>query len=142
MSMLLTRAMCAVMSNPVIMLLAEDEPSGGGGWEVNNVLNNVRELLITVGQGLMMIIGVVMIIVGIFKIASGLMSHGKQQVNWVINILLILVGALFCAGSVFFTMFTNNDGNNSVGGMIADELNNLGQGDDTGTPTVNGGEAT
>jgi len=127
--MLLTRAMCAVMSNPVIMLLAEDEPSGG--WEVNNVLNNVRELLITVGQGLMMIIGVVMIIVGIFKIASGLMSHGKQQVNWVINILLILVGALFCAGSVFFTMFTNSNGNDSVGGMIADELNNLGREDGT-----------
>lgn len=95
-------------------------------WKLENVLGNTRELLITVGKLLMMIIGVVMIIVGIFKIAQGLISHGKTQVNWVINILLILIGALFCAGSIFFDTLTSNE-DDSFGGSLANELNELGQ---------------
>lgn len=94
-------------------------------WELNTVLKNVRSLLVNVGSWLMIIVGVTMIIVGIFKIAQGLMSHGKTQVNWVVNILLIVVGALFCAGAAFFKSLTAS-GEGSVGGALADELNALG----------------
>lgn len=94
-------------------------------WRLNNVLSNLRDSLIGWGKGLMMIVGVAMIIFGIFKIAQGLISHGKTQVNWVVNILLIIVGALFCAGSTFFGQLTDKDG--GVGTAIANELNALGQ---------------
>lgn len=94
-------------------------------WKLNNVLREVRLRLIQWGGILMMIFGVVMIIFGIFKIAQGLISHGKTQVNWVVNIMLIIVGALFCAGSSFFQSLTAEDG--GVGTAIADELNSLGQ---------------
>lgn len=96
-----------------------------GNWDINNVFKNTGELLRTIGSGVMVIIGIAMIIVGIVKIAQGLISHGKTQVNWVINILLILVGALFCAGAAFFrnTLTTEN----GIGANIANELENLGK---------------
>lgn len=94
-------------------------------WSINNVLAKLRANLILWGAGLMMIVGVVMIIFGIFKIAQGMISHGKTQVNWVVNILLIVVGALFCAGSTFFNSLTKNNG--GVGAAIANELNALGR---------------
>ena len=94
------------------------------GWDANSFLANVRKNLIAWGRVLMMIVGVAMVIVGIFKIAQGLISHGKTQVSWVTNILLICVGAMFCAGSVFFNMMTQSSG--GVGGGLANELNKLG----------------
>lgn len=93
-------------------------------WTINNVLRKLRTNLRSWGAGLMMIVGVVMIIFGIFKIAQGMISHGKTQVNWVINILLIIVGALFCAGSTFFNSLTESNG--GVGQAVANELNGLG----------------
>ena len=95
-------------------------------WNINNVLENVRGRLISWGTILMMVVGVVMIIFGIFKIAQGMISHGKTQVNWVINILLIVVGAMFCAGSFLFRALTAS-GSGSIGAAIGNELNNLGR---------------
>lgn len=96
-----------------------------GDWNIMNVMGKTGDMARDIGAGLMVVIGIIMIIVGIFKIAQGLISHGKTQVNWVINILLILVGALFCAGGAFFSnMLTAESG--GVGDAIVDTLNQLG----------------
>lgn len=96
-----------------------------GDWSVNNVLNSLTTKLRSWGGLLMVVIGVVMCIVGIFKIAQGLISHGKTQVNWVINILLICVGALFCVGGSFFNTLTDGT-NNGIGHAISNELEGMG----------------
>lgn len=93
-------------------------------WSLNNVLENVRARLVDIGAMLMMIIGVAMVIVGIFKIASALISHGKTQVSWPVNIILIVLGALFCAGATFFRNMTCSNG--GLGCAMANELENLG----------------
>ena len=98
-------------------------------WSINNVLNNVGNKLRSWGSLLMIIIGIVMIIVGIFKIGQGLISHGKTQVNWVVNILLIIVGALFCAGGAFFRNVLTSSDSNGLGNALSNELTNLGNGD-------------
>lgn len=95
-------------------------------WSVNNLLDNLTEKLRGWGGALMLIIGVVMVIFGIFKIAQGMISHGKTQVNWVLNILLIVVGALFCVGGTFFSKLTSS-ANDSIGHGIMNELNGMGQ---------------
>lgn len=102
-----------------IMLLS------GQTWRICTVLNNVRTLMISWGAALMMVIGVVMVIVGIWKIAQALISHGKTQVSWVVNMALIIVGVLFCAGSAFFRKMTESK-NDSLGGALANELEGLG----------------
>lgn len=108
---------------PMLAMLASQHQT----WRICTVLYNVRRLMIDWGAALMMVIGVVMIIVGIWKIAQGLISHGKTQVSWVVNIALILVGILFCAGSSFFKAMTASEGN-SLGGALANELSALGNG--------------
>ena len=94
-------------------------------WEVNNLLNNLTSKLRGWGGALMIVIGVVMCLVGIFKIAQGLISHGKTQVNWVLNITLIVVGALFCVGGTFFTQLTDSS-DDGIGKGIFNELNSMG----------------
>ena len=61
-------------------------------WAVGTFLNNLNKSIFKWGQTLVVIIGIVMVIVGVFNIAKGLMSGGKTQVNWVINILLFFIG--------------------------------------------------
>lgn len=99
--------------------------ANGGTWRICTVLYNIRSLMIQWGSALIMVIGVVMVLVGIWKIAQALISHGKTQVSWVVNISLILVGILFCAGSAFFKTMVASE-NTSLGGALANELENLG----------------
>ena len=96
----------------------------GDDWNIVNVITNTGGLLKSVGTALMVVIGI-MIIVGIVKIATGLISHGKTQVNWVVNILLIAVGALFCAGAAMFAFLTDTS-NNSFGGALSCTITDLG----------------
>ena len=105
--------------NTIVLAIAAN------GWKINNVLNNTTNNLRSWGGLVMVIVGVVMCIVGIFKIAQALISHGKTQANWVINIMLILVGALFCIGGAFFDKLTSS-GNDSVGGALQSEIESLG----------------
>lgn len=62
------------------------------------------------------IAGLIMMLAGIIKIAQGLMSHGRGQVNWVINILLLVVGGMLVFGG-FATVseFANNVGEDVLG---------------------------
>lgn len=117
--------MAVRVANAYLMLQTRFLASGGG-WSVSNVLKNIANKLRVWGSGLMIVIGIVMIIVGIWKIASGLISHGKQQVNWVVNILLIIVGALFCAGGAFFANVLTSE-NGGLGSALSTELQELGQ---------------
>lgn len=114
-----------VLANTVENEIKDKVKELTGDWNIVNVIDNTGDLLRIIGGALMVVIGIAMIIVGIFKIAQGMISHGKTQVNWVINILLILVGALFCAGGAFFTLLTSTD-NNSVGSALTNTLTGLG----------------
>lgn len=115
----------AMAAMSLLAVGAEGGEGYGDTWRICTVINNVRDLLRFWGSALIMCIGVVMCIVGIWKIAQALISHGKTQVSWVVNISLIVVGILFCAGSAFFMTMTN-DGNESLGGALANELEALG----------------
>lgn len=99
--------------------------TGGSGWSIENVLKNAGDMLRNIGVWFLVIVGIIMILVGGVKIAQGLISHGKTQVSWVVNILLIIVGALFCAGGGLFMTLTSSD-EDGFGAAISNELENLG----------------
>ncbi len=67
-------------------------------WSITGFLTNLNSSLFKWGQILVVIIGIVMVIVGVFNIAKGLMSGGRAQTNWVINLLLFFLG-----GALAFT---------------------------------------
>ena len=68
------------------------------GWSVNGFLTNLNKSLFSWGKIIVVIIGVVMVIVGVFNIAKGLMSGGRGQTNWVLNLALFFIG-----GALAFT---------------------------------------
>ena len=55
-------------------------------WDIDSFLTNFGEKLKVWGSLAFIILGVVMVIVAIYKLATGLMSHGKgQSPNWQIG---------------------------------------------------------
>lgn len=69
-----------------------------GAWDINALLNGLNSTLRQWGGLFVVIVGLVMVIVAVIKIAKGLISHGKSQTNWVINIVLFFVGGALCFG--------------------------------------------
>ena len=79
--------------------------TGGGNssnWSIANFLTNATSAIQNWGSLVIILIGVVMIIVAVYQIAKGLISHGKTQTNWAVAILLLLIGGVFMAGGFQF----------------------------------------
>ena len=95
--------------------------ASGSGWSVQNFLDNTNSTLRTWGGVIVSIIGVVMVIVAIFNIGKGLMGGGRGQVNWVLNIILFLVGGALAFGGGWSLVQDVSKGG-------SDTLNQLGTG--------------
>lgn len=67
-------------------------------WDLGTALENAVTTLQKWGKWIVILIGVVMILIGAYQIAKGFISHGKQQTNWVVAILLLIVGGAFMVG--------------------------------------------
>lgn len=69
------------------------------GWDLTSFLNNAQNQIQTWGGAFLTLVGIVGVIWAAFQIVSGLMSHGKKQVSYGTNaILLIVSGALAASG--------------------------------------------
>lgn len=99
----------------------------GSKWELDTFLKNLNNSLGKWGQAIVAIIGLVLIIIGVFKIAQGLMSGGRGQTNWVLSIGMILIGGILALSTSFQLLkdigkgandTLNNMGNTGDGGMI------------------------
>lgn len=63
-----------------------------GAWDLSSFLTNATKQANAWGGGFLTLIGTIAIVVAAYQIISGLMSHGKKQVNWGVTIILLLVG--------------------------------------------------
>ena len=123
---LMTKASIALMTEfPTLFALSTGAGTGTGGheensgWTFDNFVDNAKEKISSIGAGIVVLMGMIMLVVGAIKIGKGLMTHGQGQTNWVINILLIVVGGLFVAFG--FSLFFN------AGIMFSKEAVDLGQ---------------
>ena len=66
-------------------------------FDIEQFLINSAAKLKTWGGLLLILIGVVMMICAICKIASGLISHGKKQVSWAVCIIMLILGGALCS---------------------------------------------
>lgn len=71
----------------------------GSNWSVTAFLNGLNNSLRLWGTFIVAIIGVVMVIVAVFNIGKGLMSGGRSQTNWVMNIILFFLGGALAFGT-------------------------------------------
>jgi hypothetical protein len=71
------------------------------GWSLNNFFANAKTTLYTLGSAFLCVLGVVMIVVAGVKIGKGLMGgQNSQPPNWVMTIVLLLVGGAFAVGGI------------------------------------------
>lgn len=61
-------------------------------YTISQFLTSAQKTLAYYGSIITSLIGVAMVIVGIYQIAKNLISHGKGQTNWVVTFALILIG--------------------------------------------------
>lgn len=89
-------------------------------WDLGTFLQNATSTLKTWGNYLIILIGVVMIIVAVYQIAKGLISHGRgQPTNWFVAILLLIIGGALMVGG-----FTWVSGIAEGGKQTIDDLGN------------------
>ena len=71
------------------------------------------------GSWIVGIIGGVMVIVGIYQIAKGLMSGGKGQTNWAMAILCLLLGGALAASGAWGMLKNFTGAASQTAGKIA-----------------------
>lgn len=77
---------------------------GASGWDLTNFLKNSTAQIKTWGGLFLTLVGFVGVIWSAFQIISGLMSHGKKQVSYGSNAVLLLIsGALSATGLTLVT---------------------------------------
>lgn len=67
-------------------------------WDIGTFLQNATKTIKQWGSYLIILIGVVLIIVAVWQIAKGLISHGKGQTNWAVAIIMLVIGGALMAG--------------------------------------------
>lgn len=97
------------------------------GWKLSTFLGNSKLLIANVGAAICIVLGAVMVIAALVKVATGLLSHGKKQTEWVPVVVLGVVGILFLGSAVLIknTVATNNTSNN-----LTDAFSNMGSNGD------------
>lgn len=65
-------------------------------WSIDSFLQNANTTLQRWGGYVVILLGAVMLIVGVYMIAKGLITHGKgQPVSWPIALICLILGGAF-----------------------------------------------
>lgn len=90
-------------------------------WSMDNLLNGANNKLQTWAALGVAVLGIIMVIVALFKFGKGMMSD-RAQTNWVLVIVLFLVGATLAFGSGWKFVHDMSD----FGVNTINEVNNAG----------------
>lgn len=89
------------IGNLIVLAAAGSSVTENSGWSLNNFFANAKSTLYTLGGAFLMVLGVIMIIVAGVKIGKGLMGgQNSQPPNWVMTIVLLIVGGAFAVGGI------------------------------------------
>jgi hypothetical protein len=94
---LLSNGMAFLMSQPAVTnLLMRDNnlnDGGTGAWDLETGVGNVKTASDNIVPLVIFILGGVATIAGVYKLVTGLISHGKgQPTSWPVTIILLIVG--------------------------------------------------
>lgn len=103
--------------------------NNGGSGSITNILKSASDTASTWGRYFLVVLGIVMVIYGVYQIGKGMMSGGRGQTNWVMAIgCLILGGALAVSGGWKFVV--------NIAQGSGNELNEMSQ-NDNGSGEIN-----
>lgn len=73
----------------------------GSKWSLSKFFESAKTTVQTLGSSLLMVLGVIMIVVAGIKIGKGLMGgQNSQPPNWIMTIILLIVGGAFAVGGI------------------------------------------
>lgn len=94
------------------------------GWKLQNFVDSGKDFAANIGAAICMILGAIMIVVALVKAATGLLSHGKKQTEWVPILVLFVAGIIFVgAAGVIKSTVAGNDG---LGSSLGNTIQNMG----------------
>lgn len=67
-------------------------------WDLTNFLTSATKTIKGWGSLIMILAGVILVIVAAVKIVVALINHGKTQTNWLVNIIMLVVGGVLGVG--------------------------------------------
>lgn len=91
------------------------------GAKIRDILQSLANSLGTWGNIIVLILGIAMIIVGVYQLAKALISHGKgQPPNWFVIIGLLLIGGLLIGTSLggVAELFQTGDAEEIMNGQV------------------------
>ena len=98
--------------------------SSYNGFNITKFLENAIKYVGTWGNYIVILTGVVMLICGVYQIAKGFITGAGPrggQTNWVIAIMLILVGGFFSFGGLNAVGHVAQGGQQTIDGMGKEE---------------------
>lgn len=91
--------------------------SGGTGWDLGSFLGELQSQGMNWLSGIVALIGLVLLGVGVYKGARGLMSRNNGQTSWPMVILMIVLGVLLLTSGVRGVMQLGQFGIDTVQGL-------------------------
>lgn len=67
-------------------------------WDIGNFLQNSKSTLITWGDYLMMLIGVILVIVAVYQLAKKFIAPQSAPGGWVMPIVMLIIGGALLVG--------------------------------------------
>lgn len=94
----------------------------GGSGSITNILKSASDTASTWGRYFLVVLGIVMVIYGVYQIGKGMMSGGRGQTNWAMAIgCIILGGALAVNGGWKFVVNIAQGSGNELNEMSQNE---------------------
>jgi hypothetical protein len=86
-------------------------------WSITSFFSNLQTTIQTIGGAAVSCLGVALIVVAIFKLASALVSHGKKQVSWGVIIALFILGGVCLAGGILLFINVAKGSESTIEGL-------------------------
>lgn len=83
-------------------------------WDLGSFLKNATGTIETWGGLLLTLVGLIAVIYAVVKIVMGLASHGKKEVNWVVNIALLIIGGALSASGLSLALDIAKGGEKTI----------------------------
>lgn len=101
---------------------------------IENIFTNLQHAAANFGGRTIIFIGIILAVVGIIRIAIGLMNHGKRPCNWAMNIICIFVGLFMAtAGYSGLKSAIGNTSEQTINALMTN--NGISESDGAGTST-------
>lgn len=84
------------------------------GWDLGSFITNATKTVQSWGGASLTLLGIIGIIIAAYQITTGLISHGKKQVNWGVSLALLIIGGALSTSGLKLVMDIAQGGQKTI----------------------------